>query len=278
MNMKVSSTLGYEREHQPLLAIADEDEFVDVTTSALGPQPPNFKNIVALNRGPLRRDDIEGHPLAPRQLDQLQGDGAMVVDIRTDQQFDDAHVPGSVCITALRAGFGSKLAWLADPAQPIAIVGRDDDDGDRAVALAAAVGITNVAGYLAGGMTSWREEQRPVTRTARMTVPELHARWERGGEVQILDVRELAEWEAGHIPGSHHVPYHDIRALPPGLDPDRPIAVICGSGQRAAVGASLLDRYGAAVVIHVVDGGVGTWKRAGWAIEQATRRPRGQAG
>ncbi|HET9126170.1 MAG TPA: MBL fold metallo-hydrolase, partial [Solirubrobacteraceae bacterium] len=50
MNMKVSSTIAYERDHQDLLQLADEDDFVARTTSALGPQPPNFQAIVALNR------------------------------------------------------------------------------------------------------------------------------------------------------------------------------------------------------------------------------------
>ena len=119
MDMKVSSTIGYERAHQELLAIDDEDEFVEQTTAALGPQPPNFENIVALNRGPLLRDSIEAHPLAPRQVDSHQRDGALVIDVRTELQFDEAHIPGAVCITALRAGFGSKLAWLADPERPV---------------------------------------------------------------------------------------------------------------------------------------------------------------
>uniref|UniRef100_UPI0025A254B5 rhodanese-like domain-containing protein n=1 Tax=Klebsiella pneumoniae TaxID=573 RepID=UPI0025A254B5 len=75
------------------------------------------------------------------------------------------------------------------------------------------------------------------------------------------------EWDAGHIPGSIHVPYHDIDALPDGIDPARPVAAICASGQRAAVAASLLQRHGAREVIHVVDGGVPAWRRAGRPIE-----------
>jgi len=58
----------------------------------------------------------------------------MIVDVRTDQQFDEAHVPGAICITALRAGFGSRLAWLADPERPIVLIGRDDVDARHAVA------------------------------------------------------------------------------------------------------------------------------------------------
>ena len=269
MDMKVSSTIGFERAHQELLAVTDQDEFVEQTTSSLGPQPPNFENIVALNRGPLLRESIEAHPLAPRQVDSHRRDGALVIDVRTELQFDDAHIPGAVCITTLRAGFGSKLAWLAEPAQAVVIVGRDDQDARQAVALAAAVGITKVAGYLAGGMTSWREEKRAVRSTRRLDVPELHERWEaERRELQILDVREQAEWEAGHIPGSVHEPYHDIRSVPEGVDPDRPVAVICGSGQRAAVGLSLLERYGAGEVIHVVEGGVPLWERKGWPVQE----------
>src|SRR4051794_22141547 len=53
MDMKVSSTIAYEQAHNPLLRVTDEDAFVRETTSSLGPQPPNFKGIVELNRGPL---------------------------------------------------------------------------------------------------------------------------------------------------------------------------------------------------------------------------------
>ena len=268
MDMKASSTIGFEREHSPLLAVLDEDEFTRRATAALRPQPPNFENIVALNRGPLLVDGVDVHPITPRQLEQHQREGALVVDVRTEMQFDDAHIPGSVCITALRAGFGSKLAWLADHDHPVVVVGRDDEEARRAIVLAASVGVTNVAGYLAGGMTSWREDQRGVGRIARMTIADLHEHWARDGEPQVLDVRERDEWERGHIPGSTHRPYHDIDAVPDGIDPTRPVAVICASGQRAAVGASLLRRHGAHEVIHVVEGGVPRWGREGWPIER----------
>jgi rhodanese-related sulfurtransferase/glyoxylase-like metal-dependent hydrolase (beta-lactamase superfamily II) len=269
MDLKVSSTIGFERANQPLLQISDEDDFVRRATAGLGPQPPNFQNIVALNRGALLIDTAEAHPLTPRQVRQAERDGALVVDVRTELQFDEAHIPAAVCITALRGGFGSRLAWLARPEQPLVLVGRDDEDACEAAELAGAVGLSNVAGYLAGGMTSWREEKQPVERVERLTLGELHDRWEGDRDaIQLVDVRERAEWDAGHIPESFHLPYHDIRELPEGLDPDRPIAAICASGQRAAVGASLLKRLGAEDVIHVVDGGVPRWQREGWPVER----------
>ena len=176
---------------------------------------------------------------------------------------------GAVAITALRAGFGSKLAWLADREQEVVLIGRDDADALHAAQLAAAVGLTNLGGYLAGGMTSWREERRPVERIERVPLDELHARWEADRDgVQLLDVRERDEWDEGHIPGSVFTPYHDIDGVPGELDPERPIAVFCASGQRAAVGASLLQRHGAAAVWHVVEGGVPRWERQGWPVER----------
>jgi glyoxylase-like metal-dependent hydrolase (beta-lactamase superfamily II)/rhodanese-related sulfurtransferase len=265
MDMKVSSTIGFERAHNPALAIADEDEFVERAVGGLGPQPPNFEAIVALNRGPLRTEGAEVLPLAPRQVEGKRAEGALIVDVRTDQQFDDAHIPGAVSIPMLRSGFGSRLAWIADRDQEIVLVGRDDDDGRVAARLALAVGIGKLGGLLAGGMTSWRQEGREVARIERLPLTDLAERLERD-DVQLLDVRERAEFDAGHIPGSAHIPWHDIEAVPPEIDPEKPVAVVCGSGQRAGVAASLLMRAGASRPIHVVAGGVPAWRERGMPI------------
>ena len=265
MDMKVSSTIGYETRHNSLLHEKDEDAFVDRAVGSLPPQPPNFKAVVEINRGPLVTNGVEIIPLTPRQVEQRQAQGALLVDVRTDLQFDDAHIPGSLSNTMLRSGFGTKLAWIANPEQEIVFIGRDDEDGRLAARLAVAVGVRNLGGYLHGGMTSWRAEHRDVGRVERIDVRELH---DRNGALQVLDVREDTEWREGHIPDSLHVPYHDINSLPKGLDPAEPVAVICASGQRSAVAASLLKAHGAGEVIHVVDGGVGTWERLGFPIER----------
>ncbi len=210
MNLKVSSTIGFEHANQALLRLDDENEFVRQTTSALGPQPPNFQNIVALNRGALLKETVDAHPVSPRQVQQAQAVGALVVDVRTELQFDEAHIPGAVCVTSRRAGFGSKLAWLADPDQAIVLVGRDDEDALEAAALAAAVGLRTIGGYLAGGMTSWREDKLSVDRVQRLTVPEVHNLWQ--DEQQRAGPRRsrAGRGDAGHIPrlGPSALPRH----------------------------------------------------------------------
>jgi glyoxylase-like metal-dependent hydrolase (beta-lactamase superfamily II)/rhodanese-related sulfurtransferase len=267
MDMKVSSTIAYELAHNDLLAEDDEDQFVARAVGSLQPQPPNFQAIVATNRGPLRSGHVNVEPLTARQVSLKQAEGALLIDVRTDLQFDDAHVPGAVCNPAVRAGFGTKLAWVADRDQEVILVGRDDEDAVQAAHLAAAVGITKLGGYLAGGMTSWREDKLPTQSTERIDVITLR---ERINSVQVLDVRELAEWEDGHLPGAVHLPYHDLRGIPDQVDPTRPVAVICSSGQRSALAASLLQRAGTTHAIHVADGGVGTWRERGWPIEETS--------
>jgi hydroxyacylglutathione hydrolase len=151
--------------------------------------------------------------------------------------------------------------------QPIVLIGRDDDDASHAASLAAAIGLRNLGGFLHGGMTAWRIEGKEVESIERIDVDGLH---ERREQVQILDVREQSEWDEVHIPGSVHIPYHDIHDVSDELDPERPVAVICASGRRSVVAASLLQRHGRKDVIHVVEGGVGTWADRGYEAERAT--------
>jgi hydroxyacylglutathione hydrolase len=269
MDMKICSTVGFERKHNPALAIGDEGEFVEQALAKLGPQPPNFKAIVALNKGPLLVDGVELRALAGHQVERKQGEGALLVDVRTDRQFDEAHIPGAVSNPLVRAGFGTKLAWLADRDQDIVFIGRDDEDGLLAARLAASVGLRRSCGYLSGGMTSWWQERRPVEAVERVPVADLPGLVRSDLELQVLDVRERSEWDDGHIPASAFEPWHDIHTMPEAIDAGRPVAVICESGQRAGTAASLLQRLGAERVIHVVDGGVGTWGELGNPLESA---------
>jgi hydroxyacylglutathione hydrolase len=269
MDMKISSTLAFERAHNEMLREDDEERFVSRALAGLGPQPPNFHAIVALNRSELITEGVEVLPLTPRQVHLRQREGAAIIDVRTDLQFDDAHIPDAICIPAVQAGFGTRLAWLVEREQEVVLVGRDDEDARLAAQLALAVGIRNLGGHLAGGMTEWRREQRPVKRIERLDLAELPGLVDADKSIQIVDVRERSEWDEGHIPGSLFTPWHDIDRLPDGVDAHRPVAVMCASGQRAAVAGSLLARHGADRVIHVVGGGVPTWGELGQPLERS---------
>ena len=263
MDMKVGSTIGFERRHNQLLALTDEAEFVELSIAQLGAQPPNFHAIVELNHGPLVTEAPEPARLTPGQLVVAQQAGALVIDVRSDVQFCAAHVPNALSIPMHRAGFGTKLAWLAAEAPRILFVGKDDADGIRAAHLAAAVGLGDHAGYLAGGFAGWGEEEQPVAKLERLAVGDLQAFLAAEPDTQIIDVRTRADWDGGHIPASLPIEWMNITGIPAGVDPAEPIAVICASGQRAGIAASVLLAHGAERVVHVTEGGVPQWGALG---------------
>jgi hydroxyacylglutathione hydrolase len=261
-----SSTIGFEREHNAALAVADRDEFVAQAVADIGDRPPNVEHIVALNRGPLVEDLGAPAPLSPRAVEVAIAEGAILVDARTTAQFDEAHIPAAISASAYDTGFATKVAQVVDPSVELIVVAASDGYELEATELLASVGL-RVRGYLAGGMTAWRSEGRPVGRIETLDPTGLAERLERGSTMAVLDVRDEDEFERSHIPGSIHIPYAKLLQRLEELPSDRPIAAVCSGGKRSGLAASLLKRAGFEDVLHVTEGGVGTWERTGHPVE-----------
>jgi hydroxyacylglutathione hydrolase len=272
MSETTSSTIGFERASNPMLALPDEDRFVEELITGLAPQPPNFVVIAEANR--LGRPPAAGGLVAldPGRVDERAAGGALIVDGRSAAEYDAAHIPGSVGVDAAHNGFGTKVAWIADQGAELVLVGADEDEQHRMYELLGSVGVT-ATGMLAGGFAAWASSGRPLESFAALDAAELAGLLERRPDVQVLDVRDDDEWDAGHIPGSLHVPYHDVGRVPAPFDPDRPVAVMCSTGRRSATAAGLVRRDGAVEVIHVTAGGVGTWEKLGHPLEHSEAAP-----
>jgi len=68
------------------------------------------------------------------------------------------------------------------------------------------------------------------------------------GPVQVLDARRNDERAKGYVRGSQHVPLHELAERIDEI-PDGELWVYCGSGYRASIAASVLDRPGRHVVL-----------------------------
>jgi hydroxyacylglutathione hydrolase len=267
-----ASTIGAERRHNGALAHESEESFVEASLASIGERPPHVEHIVSLNKGPLIEELGAPAPLSPRAVEVAIADGAILIDARTNEQFDEAHIPGAISASAYDTGFATKVARVAGPEVELIVVAASDGYELEAAELLASVGL-HVRGYLQGGMTAWRSEERPVSRIELVDPGVLAERLEASNGVAVLDVRDADEFASGHIPGAMHVPYGQLMDRLSELPRDRPIAAVCSGGKRSGLAASLLQREGFDRVIHVARGGVDTWRRLGHPVETGPPGP-----
>ena len=265
IDLKTSSTIGFERNHNRALAFADEAAFIEDALSSLGQRPPNVEHIVALNRGPLIESISSPARLTPRRFEAAIAAGAFAVDSRTNEQFDEAHIPGAISASAYDTGFATKVAQVVPPDAELVVVAASDGNELEAAELLAAVGL-RVRGFLGGGMSAWRAEERLVARIEPIGPEQLAELLEDGDPPLVLDVRNAGEYADGHIAGSLHIPYGELARRLGELPRDRALATICKGGKRSGLAASVLQREGFET-IHVARGGVGTWQAEGRPVE-----------
>ncbi|CAN5156791.1 MBL fold hydrolase [soil metagenome] len=234
-----STTIGAERAHNQLLAAGDEDDFVDRLLGSLGSYPPYFLELRDVNRaGPavLGPQPPPLTALSPAEVAAQVADGAELVDVRAIDAFAQAHVPGSLSIP-LREQFAVWLGWLVDRRRPVVFVADAATDRVELVRECLKIGYERMAGELSSGMDGWRAAGRPTAGIPLVT-PDA-----AGSDRVVLDVRQHAEWDGGHLPDATHL---ELGALPAHLDRlrERPLLVHCGHGERAMTAASLLERAG----------------------------------
>ncbi|PRX51501.1 glyoxylase-like metal-dependent hydrolase (beta-lactamase superfamily II) [Prauserella shujinwangii] len=249
-----TSTIGREKATNPLLRVADEDAFVTALTGSLGSHPPYFRWLAEVNRrGPEVLDtppDLP--PLDVPAVRSLLADGALLIDVRPVPEFAAAHVPGAVSIP-LRPAFAPWLGWLVEPERPLVVVRGAGQDPAEIAWQAAKIGFSGLTGELAGGLAAWVAEGGETTGTRLVRPGPL-------GRERVLDVRQAAEFAAGHVPGAAHVELGALAAGAGALSRE-PTVVMCGHGERAMSAASLLERAGHRDVA-VLTGGPGDWAAA----------------
>jgi glyoxylase-like metal-dependent hydrolase (beta-lactamase superfamily II)/rhodanese-related sulfurtransferase len=269
---KSSSTIGFEREHNGSLHFSGAEEFVEHAVATLADRPPNVDHIVSLNQGPLVEQLGTPSPLTPRAVESAIVGGAMVIDARTNEQFDEAHIPGAISASAYDTGFGTKVGRVVPGGTELIVVAASDGYELEAAELLASVGL-RARGFLDGGMTAWRSEGRPVQRLEMVDPEGLAERLDGEDPPLVLDVRDGDEFAAGRIPGALNIPYGQILERLAEVPRERTVAAVCSGGKRSGLAGSILQREGYEKVLHVASGGVGTWRRQGREIESDKSRP-----
>jgi rhodanese-related sulfurtransferase len=85
------------------------------------------------------------------------------------------------------------------------------------------------------------------------------------GEVQLVDVREPHEWDAGRIAGARHIELERLASEAESLDRDRPVLFYCRLGARSGMAANAFRRAG--FDAYSIDGGLTEWDRREYPLE-----------
>jgi rhodanese-related sulfurtransferase len=86
--------------------------------------------------------------------------------------------------------------------------------------------------------------------------------------VGVVDVRELSEWDDGHIERAVHLPMFEAVSRRSEIPDNRPTAVLCAGGLRSSAVIGALQRHGLGA-LHNVTGGMGAWIKAGYSVTRA---------
>lgn len=260
------STLGYEKLFNWGLAAADEEEFVRAVLAGQPEPPMYFAEMKRINRdGPPLLGGLRAPPLLPdSRLDALLAEGATVVDTRPRPEFARRHVPGTLSVP-LGKSFPTWAGSVLAPGRPLYLVAEEAGAAAAARDLAL-IGFDGVEGRFAPeAVDAWTGEHGQAATVADVTPEEMEQR-RLTGWVELVDVRNSSEFEAGHLARARNVPLGRLAERLGELPRDRTLVVHCQSGARAGVAISLLQASGFRDVLHL-DGDFAGWKAAGRPVE-----------
>lgn len=251
-----SSTVGYEKLVNWAFQCADEAEFVAKVLEDQPEPPVYFAHMKRMNRDgpPILEKLPEPSRLSPDVLAAHLREGATVVDLRSRSQFASGHLPGSLNLPWGK-DFTTWAGWLLPYDAPIYFVASDQAQARGAARDLALIGIDRAKGFVdQEALDWWSGEVAPLQRTT--VIDWLQAdRAMEDEDALLIDVRSLTEWKEGHLPSAKHIHLGKLREGTTTLNRERPVLLYCRSGNRSAIGASLLQAAGFSDVRNV-EGGV----------------------
>ncbi len=252
------STMGEQKETNYALRAPDKATFMDLVTAGQPPAPSYFVYDAILNRKDRELLDETKMP-APMTYDQVLAAlaaGAVLVDGRGPEDFALGHLR-----QAINIGLEGRYAEFAGSVLPndVDIVlftepGQELEGKNRL----ARIGFDRVIGYVDTPFEVMFSHRDDVQVASRLTARAFDQRAAELSDLQVVDVRNPGEVEAGTIPDAIAIPVGQLPSRLRELDPAKPTVVYCAGGYRSSVAASLLRRNGFGDVSDIL-GGYGAW-------------------
>ena len=258
MSDETYDSLGHQKKtNYALRADMTREEFVKEVTEGILPPPQYFPKNAGLNKGGYQSfDDVLEKGNTPFDVNTflavVEAEEAMIIDTRNEDDFSKEHIPGSIFM-----GLNGQMAmWvgalITDINQPIVFIADEGTEVDVITRLAR-VGYDNSLGYLKGGIEAWKAAGKETDKIESVTPTELKRLLENA-EINVLDVRKTAEYEAEHVSDALNVPLDYINSMMEKIDPAKTYYTHCLGGYRSVIFNSVQKARGRHNLIDVKGG------------------------
>ena len=248
------STIGEQRRTNYALAPMSEDAFVEAVTQGQSIAPLYFAFAADSNR--RDRELLDDHRDTPAfDIDltlRQQAEGAVVIDGRSAELFASGHLRGAINV-GLDGRFAEYAGDVLRPGQTVILITDPGRENEARIRLAR-IGFDHVIGALHDIDRVLVDHPELAEQAPRVTASEVEQRRLAEPDLQIVDVRNPGEVEAGAIDGAINLPLPQLLDRMNDLDPSRPTIVYCAGGYRSATAASLLRSHGFATVADIYGG------------------------
>lgn len=257
-----TSTVGYEKRFNWGVGTTDEATFVDAVLAGQPEPPTYFAEMKRINRdGP---PILGGFPAPTRgsrpEVERALKDGAAVLDLRAAADFAKGHIPDSINIP-LNKSFSTWAGWLVRYDQAIHLI-VDEANVPKAVRELAMIGLDHVASWYDPAVIHEYHAAGHALGTVSNTSVDALAPKLAQAAVTVVDVRNRSEYEAGHLPGSLHIPVGYLEQRLKEIPRDKPLVMQCQSGARSAIATSVMQKLGV-TNIENLSGGFLAWQASG---------------
>ncbi|GER60032.1 MBL fold metallo-hydrolase [Patiriisocius marinus] len=260
MMKETVDTLGHQKEmNYALRANMTKEEFVKEVTDGLLPPPAYFPMNVKMNKeGYKDIDDViaQGeNALSPHAFEAAANEtGAVILDVRDQQDFAKGHIPSSIFI-----GIDGNFApWVGDlikdVKQPILLIA-DQDRIEETIIRLSRVGFDNTLGYLKGGFDAWKKAGKEYDVVSSISAIEFkQIEEENDYSIPVFDVRKTGEYVSEHIINAQNTVLSDLNNHLAEYPNNETFYVHCAGGYRSMIAASILKSRGIHNLIDVKGG------------------------
>jgi hydroxyacylglutathione hydrolase len=244
------TTVGQEAATNWALQFTDRDRFVEAMVANLPDRPPYFSRSVTINlRGASFLSDRPALAhLGAAEFNGFKQQGATTLDVRPASLFGDSHAADSVNIGVAAPSFPVWCGFFVNPDLPIALVVEYETEAQRAQLELARIGFDYVVGFTSA------DDLDETLQITQMGARDFLASLESPQRPLIVDVRSAQEWSQDHLEGAVHIPLPHLLRQVGGIPRHAPLAVVCASGYRSSIAASLLEARGFERLVNVMGG------------------------